>query len=468
MLRESVVLIRVKMFLDLLMIGTIILGVENYFVYPPRLSFLSTFSLALLGNLVTWLLCARSFGLYNDLRLKPFSVEWIMFLKAFGLYALITSFVAFQVFKSYPYNQHQYLLQCVLLFLLLPVQKVLLRVLFKKFRNSPNVKRKVLIVGAGQTGLNFYRDYVQNLHYGYQLAGFVDDQKHPSLNGHYLGKTSELKHVISRHDLDDIVVTLPITRESEINEIVTLAEREGKRVRIIPNFEHFGSGRMQVDRMGNLSMITLRPLPLDSLDNKIYKRIFDIVFSLLVVVCVFSWLFPIIALLIKLTSKGPVFFKQERWGLNNKTIVCWKFRTMKACSCKDVDEAGKYKQASKNDPRITRIGGFLRKTSLDEMPQFINVLFGSMSVIGPRPHPVPLNLESKDAVEKYMMRLWMKPGISGWAQVNGYRGETKDLFLMKKRVRYDLWYIENWTFWLDLQIIVQTLVNAVKGEENAY
>lgn len=468
MLRESVILIRVRMFLDLLLVGAIILAVENHFTYPPRFSFLSSFVLAGAGNLLTWFLCARAFGLYGDLRLKPFSVEWIMFLKAFGLYALITSFIAFQVFKTYPYSQHQYLLQCSLIFLALPAQKILLRILFKKFRNGPNVKRKVLIVGAGQTGLNFYRDYVQNTHYGYQLTGFVDDQKHPSLNGHYLGKTSELKNVMARHELDDVVVTLPMTRETEINEIVHLAEREGKRVRIIPNFEHFGNGRMQVDRMGNLSVITLRPQPLDSLDNKIYKRLFDIVFSLLVVVCIFTWLLPVIALLIKLSSKGPVFFKQERWGLNNKIIICWKFRTMKACSCKDVDEAGKYRQASKNDPRITPIGRFLRKTSLDELPQFINVLFGSMSVIGPRPHPVPLNLESKDNVERYMMRSWVKPGISGWAQVNGYRGETKDIRLMKKRVRYDLWYIENWTFWLDLQIIVQTLVNAVKGEENAY
>lgn len=468
MLRESVILVRIKMLLDLITVGVIILAVENHFVYPPRFTFLSSFLLAMFGSLITWLLCARAFGLYGDLRLKPFSIEWIMFLKAFGLYALITSFIAFQIFKAYPYNQHQYLLQCALIFFTLPVQKVALRMLFKKFHNSPNVKRKVLIVGAGQTGMDFYRDYVQNHHYGYQLAGFVDEQKDSSLNGHYLGKTSELKNVMDNHELDDVVVTLPMTRESEINEIVNLAEREGKRVRIIPNFEHFGNDRLQVDRMGNLSVITLRSLPLDSVDNKIYKRIFDIVFSFFVIVCVFSWLFPIIALLIKFTSKGPVFFKQERWGLNNKTIVCWKFRTMKACSCNEADESGKYQQASKNDPRITAIGRFLRKTSLDEMPQFFNVLLGSMSVIGPRPHPVLLNLESKEAVEKYMMRSWVKPGISGWAQVHGYRGETKDIRLMKKRVRYDLWYIENWTFWLDLQIIVQTLVNGVKGEANAY
>jgi putative colanic acid biosynthesis UDP-glucose lipid carrier transferase len=133
----------------------------------------------------------------------------------------------------------------------------------------------------------------------------------------------------------------------------------------------------------------------------------------------------------------------------------------------DVDENGNYLQARKDDPRITPIGKFLRKNNLDELPQFFNVLLGSMSVIGPRPHPVPLNLVSKGNIERYMMRHWVKPGISGWAQVNGYRGETKVPYLMSQRVHYDCWYIENWTFWLDLQIIVQTLVNMVKGEKNA-
>jgi putative colanic acid biosynthesis UDP-glucose lipid carrier transferase len=176
---------------------------------------------------------------------------------------------------------------------------------------------------------------------------------------------------------------------------------------------------------------------------------------------------PIISLIIKMTSKGPVFFKQERWGLNNKPIICYKFRSMVVSSV-DVDEAGNYQQARKNDPRVTRIGAFLRKTNLDELPQFFNVFLGSMSVVGPRPHPVPLNIQSKDSVENYMMRHWVKPGITGWAQVNGYRGETKKPYLMQKRVEFDVWYIENWTFWLDLQIILQTLVNMVKTEENAY
>ena len=178
-------------------------------------------------------------------------------------------------------------------------------------------------------------------------------------------------------------------------------------------------------------------------------------------------MFPLIALFIKLSSKGPVFFKQERWGLNNKLLICYKFRTMDQNS-KDVDEDGKYQQAQKGDPRITSIGRILRKTNLDELPQFWNVLIGNMSIVGPRPHPTPLNMESMHTVDNYMLRHIILPGISGWAQVNGCRGETKTSEEMQERVDFDLSYIHRWTFWLDCQIILQTIINLIRGDQNAY
>ncbi len=465
MLRESSLLVKIKVTADILLLTAILFATNIAEIETASFSPL-TFTFIII-NLISWILTARGFGLYSDLRMKPISIEWVMFLKSFGIFTLLTSFVFFQVLKTYPFGQYPFLLNSALIFALLPAQKLLIRVIFKRIRNSQNYSRKVLIVGAGKTGITFYQNCVVNDQYGYQLTGFLDDDQQPELNGEYLGKTTDIEKVIADYELDDIVVTLPITKEKEIQKIVMVGEREGKRVRIIPDYQVFGNGKMHVDSLGNLSVITLRSLPLDDLDNKIYKRVFDIVFSLMIIIFLFSWLFPVLSLIIKLTSKGPVFFRQERWGLNNTTINCLKFRTMKACS-KDVDENGNYLQAHKNDPRITKIGRFLRKTNLDELPQFFNVLLGSMSIIGPRPHPVPLNLSSKDSVEKYMMRHWVKPGITGWAQVHGYRGETRDKFLMKKRVKYDLWYIEHWTFWLDLQIIVQTLVNMVKGEKNAY
>jgi putative colanic acid biosynthesis UDP-glucose lipid carrier transferase len=352
-------------------------------------------------------------------------------------------------------------------FFLFPVQKLIIRVALKKLLNTQQTIKKVLIVGARDIGMDFYNRFIKNKHYGFQLAGFVDDRANTTLNGHYLGKTSEIETVITNHELDEIIWTLPMAEEHVLKTVVTVGEKAGKRIRIIQDYQSLGISNSHVDRLGNFAIITVRNLPLDKADNKMAKRLFDIVFSFLVIVLVLSWLMPIISLLIKLGSKGPVFFKQERWGLNTKPIICYKFRTMVADN-RDVDENGNYLQACKDDHRVTRIGKFLRKTSLDELPQFFNVLFGSMSVSGPRPHPVPLNLESKDSIENYLMRHWVKPGITGWAQTQGFRGETRNPYRMQKRVTADLWYIENWTFWLDLQIILQTLVNIVKGEENAY
>jgi putative colanic acid biosynthesis UDP-glucose lipid carrier transferase len=198
-------------------------------------------------------------------------------------------------------------------------------------------------------------------------------------------------------------------------------------------------------------VLNYKKLPLDRIENQLIKRLFDIVFSLIFFLLIGIWLFPLIAVIIKLSSKGPVFFKQERWGIANEEIICYKFRSMNVNS-KDIDENGNYQKAIMNDPRITAIGSFLRKTSLDELPQFWNVLMGTMSVIGPRPHPVPLNMESIDAVENYVLRHIVKPGISGWAQVNGFRGEIRTLEDMRKRVEYDLYYIHRWNIFFDIQI----------------
>jgi putative colanic acid biosynthesis UDP-glucose lipid carrier transferase len=465
MFKESSIAVRTKLAADVILLISIVVSTR----FAEFQSYFFSYSIFLYTtiNVLCWLAIGRAFGLYEDLSNKPFSMEWVMFLKTFIIFTLVKSFIFFQIIPDFSFKKYPFFLNSFYIFLFLPFGKLAIRMIFKKIRKSHNYLRKVLIVGAGKYGWDFYENYVLNHHYGYHLTGFLDDEKQPQLNGEYLGKPSDLEKIISNYELDDIVVALPVTKEKQIATIISVGEREGKRVRIIPDYQQFSHGKMHVDSLGDLSVITLRSLPLDYFDARTYKRLFDIVFSLIGIVFWFSWLFPIISIIIKLTSKGPVFFKQERWGLNNKTIVCLKFRTMYVESS-EVDENGTYLQAKKNDPRVTPIGKLLRKTNLDELPQLFNVLLGSMSIVGPRPHPVPLNITSKDSVEKYMMRHWVKPGITGWAQVHGYRGETGDKFLMKKRVKYDLRYIERWTFWLDLQIILQTLVNMVKGEKNAY
>lgn len=458
--------IRIKILADLVLI-LLAIYLQNRGILLNGDFFTSENLASIFLGVASWLLIGAGLGLYKDLRDHTFAYEWMLFVKTLIIYLLVITFFNFQLLSKLHFNRTHLVIHASVLFIFIPLEKLVIRLVLKKLRNSSNVMRKVLIVGADDQGIDFYQRFVKNHQYGYKLTGFVDDKANPALNGHYLGKVADIEQLIPKHDVDDIIVTLPITDQSELQKIVTAGQKEGKRVRIVPHYDKLTFGRLAVDKLGSLPIITLRALPLDSIDSRIYKRIFDVIFSIMVITFVLSWLTPVIAILIKLSSRGPVFFRQERWGLNNKPIICYKFRTM-VVSSKDVDAEGKYQQARKNDARITRIGRFLRKTSLDEMPQFFNVLLGSMSVIGPRPHPVPLNVMSKHNVENYMMRHWVKPGITGWAQVNGYRGETRNPYMMQKRVEHDLWYIENWTFWLDLQIIVQTLVNIVKGEENAY
>jgi len=458
---------KTKIIADLTLLSIILSGTQSLYSSSGYIFFETQNALILLICLTSWFLAANALGLYNDFRAKPFSSEWVVFLKTLVLYTLVVSFIFFLFFGKLPYIRYILSVHCALIFLFAPVQKLFIRVMLKVLLNRNEAVKKVLIVGAGEVGMDFYERYIKNENYGFRLTGFVDDKKNPTLNGKYLGNTSEIEKVVNRHELDEIILTLPMDDERQMKKIVSVGEKAGKRIRIIQDYQHLGASNLHVDKLGTLTVITLRALPLDIRDNQIFKRLFDIVFSFVVAVFFLSWMIPIISILIKLSSRGPVFFKQVRLGLNNKPIMCYKFRSMTTKS-REVDESGNFIQACKNDPRVTAIGRFLRKTNLDELPQFFCVLSGSMSVVGPRPHPVALNLKSKDYVENYMKRHWVKPGITGWAQTQGYRGETRNPIMMQKRVESDLWYIENWSFWLDLQIILQTLVNMVKGEENAY
>ena len=211
-----------------------------------------------------------------------------------------------------------------------------------------------------------------------------------------------------------------------------------------------------------IRLMTIRREPLQAEYNRVLKRVFDIFFSLAILLTIFPILYIVVGILIKLSSPGPILFTQKRTGLYGQDFMCYKFRTMK------VNEDTDLLQAVKNDPRKTKIGDFLRRTNLDEFPQFINVLLGNMSVVGPRPHMLKHTNQYSVLIDKYMVRHLVKPGVTGWAQVTGYRGETKTLEQMEGRVKRDVWYIENWTFFLDIKIIVVTVLNMFKGEKNAY
>lgn len=328
--------------------------------------------------------------------------------------------------------------------------------------------RDIVIVGAGRSGQEVKRMLQNKIEYGLNVVGFFDDEpeKYPEVKDEIIGTLDDVESFSVRNDIDEIFCALPYKYEDRIRQLVTFSDENCIRMRIVPDFSRILSShlsKVDIDHYGMVPILTMRTEPLENALNRFIKRVFDFGFTVLVFVFILWWLIPLIALLIKIDDpNGPVFFVQNRSGEYNKAFRVIKFRTMK------VNPKMEAVQASKNDPRITRIGNILRKTSLDELPQFINVLFGNMSVIGPRPHMLEHTEEYSKKVDQFMVRHLVKPGITGWAQVNGFRGETKDPKLMEERVKHDVWYIENWSFFLDLRILFLTVFNMIKGEENAF
>lgn len=413
-----------------------------------------------------WFLFANIFKLYDEFRSRDFSFEIIAILKTIS-FQFISIVILIFLFNEYNLRRTFILVYSVSLTILIVTQKYVLRRYLNYLRTKGRNIRNLLIIGAGEVGQNFYESIKNNPHYGYRLIGFLDDSKKELLNGKYLGKIEMLETLFDKMRIDEVIIALPNYAIEKLEWVMATCNQHTTRVKIIPDYFKFLSERFEISTFGRFPVISVRTDKLNEFHWRLIKRGFDTLFSLLLFIFVFSWLFPIIALIIKLTSPGKVFFRQERWGRNNKKFYAYKFRSMKE-GLKDVDENGKYLQAKKEDPRITKIGKILRKTNLDELPQFINVLKGEMSIVGPRPHPTPLNLESKEKIRYYMLRHLVKPGITGWAQINGCRGETETKEKMQRRIDHDLWYIENWSFWLDIQIIILTIWHMIKGDKNAY
>lgn len=342
--------------------------------------------------------------------------------------------------------------------------RLIFETFLKRYRAKGGNYRRIVVVGANRSAENFVNEILEHNEFGYRFFGYFDNYK--SVDSIDLeGNLDEIHKYITENHIDEVYSSLhPKEHSNYLDSLMHFCEHNMIRFRIIPEFSEYLSKRFKrltVEYYGNSPVITMRPEPLDNLYNRIQKRLFDIFFSLLFMLLIGIWLFPLIAIFVKLSSKGPVFFKQKRSGENNEEFMCYKFRTMKVNSEADT------KQATKDDPRITRVGKFLRKSNLDELPQFINVIKGEMSVVGPRPHMLKHTEEYSKIVNSFMVRHFVKPGITGAAQAKGYRGDTTDPEQMRKRVQYDVWYLENWSFWLDIKIVFQTIWSMLKGNENA-
>ena len=326
---------------------------------------------------------------------------------------------------------------------------------FRKLTVGAIPHHNFLILGRNPLSEEVRKFYLMNPELGYRFKGYVDF----GLAGFPF---RDIPKICSEHDIHEILCCLPSIKESELNQLISFGLDSLIKVKMIFQSGSQNQETIQLQQFDNHPGIDVATVAMDEIRNQFLKRCFDLLFASLFGVLVLSWLIPIVGIIIKLDSKGPMFFVQQRNGMGNVPFGCIKFRTM--IPNKESDE----KQATKDDPRITRVGNFLRKSSIDELPQFINVLIGDMSLIGPRPHPIKLNEKFSASIKNLMSRHYVKPGVSGLAQCMGYRGETKDLADMENRVRLDRYYIENWTFWLDIKIIFLTVVSLIRGSDKAF
>lgn len=279
----------------------------------------------------------------------------------------------------------------------------------------------------------------------------------------YLGIPGEVgKWILSKEGkIHSLYCTLSSTR-AECGTLMRTCDNHLVRFYAIPGVRSYMTRSMHFDILVGVPVLSMRTEPLDSVANRFWKRSFDLVCSSIFLVFFFLIIYPIVGIAIKLSSRGPILFKQQRSGQNGKIFWCYKFRSMQQ------NNESNTKQATKNDPRVTRVGKFIRHTNIDELPQFINVFRGEMSMVGPRPHMLKHTEQYSQIIDKYMVRHFVKPGITGWAQANGFRGETSELWQMEGRVEKDIWYIEHWTFVLDLYIIYKTIANMLHDDTKAY
>lgn len=410
-----------------------------------------------------WFFCSNLVDLYANVIKRAADDTVRASVTALGIFSVASIAVVFtfpQLKLSFTLMA-EFLVLSIFLHLLWKVSFLIVR---KSRRRFWIEFKNILLVGAGPVGIDLYNQIIANPYLGYRVEGVFDDTYPATCNSGpaILGKVDSCFEYAKIHNISEVYCALPISDSVRIKNLMKEADRQMIRMRVIPDLSAILDSNVMLEVYGRHPILTARCEPLENKVNEIIKRIFDILFSLGAIVLILSWLTPILAALIKMESKGPVFFRQLRSGKNNKPFYCLKFRSMRVNSESDI------KQAFRGDHRITRIGAFLRKTSIDELPQFINVLFGDMSVVGPRPHMLKHTQDYSLLIQNYMVRHFLTPGITGWAQVNGFRGATKEPAAMSKRVDADIWYLEHWSLFLDLKIVFLTIWQGLRRNENAY
>ena len=420
-------------------------------------------TISLLSNLI-WITLLLGREAYRLVRIEPLEAILMRTIRKFIFHiAIITFFVVFLNYREISRLRLVYFY--AIFFVLLLVSRYLSMKFLKYVRAKGFNFKKFIILGANESGEKIRKTLSKDLTYGYRFLGFFDEEvvDESFSTSRVKGGFDMVERLVVANAIDEVYVSLPIDKIDTISKLIKICEEHMVRIKFIPDFQLYTkSSKVDILFYENTPVLSFRREPLEYTANRLLKKAFDLLFSLGVIVLIFPWLFPILMIIIKLESPGPIFFKQERTGRDKESFFCWKFRSM--YTNKQADQV----QAGKGDPRVTKFGAFMRKTSIDELPQFFNVFWGHMSVVGPRPHMVNHTEQYSTLINNYLVRHYAKPGITGWAQVNGYRGETRELIDMQNRVEHDIWYIENWSILLDIKIVIKTIFNVFKGEQNAY
>ncbi len=406
--------------------------------------------------LLPWLILSIYSNFYEVYRFtREVKILSLVFTQLVLFTLIIFAFSGFyHELNIYPLNILNYI---IAVFLSISFFKFAIYYLLQKYRTSFGGNyRRTVILGTNKKTLALEQFFTQNPEYGYiHTKTFGFKEKH-------LVNLNECFRFIKEEEIDEIYCSISELSNLQISEIVDFADNNLKILKFLPDNKEIYSKKLKYEYYDYIPILSMRDIPMEESFNLVIKRTFDILFSSLIIIFIMSWLTPIIAILIKLESKGPIFFKQSRNGFNYKEFDCYKFRSM------TPNQDAHLYQATRGDQRITKIGKFIRKTSIDELPQFFNVLFGDMSVVGPRPHMVSHTSIYAKKIDKFMVRHFVKPGITGLAQISGYRGEIETDKDIIGRVKYDIFYIENWSLLLDLKIITRTFIHTVKGDDKAY
>ncbi|RKZ00594.1 MAG: undecaprenyl-phosphate glucose phosphotransferase [Ignavibacteriae bacterium] len=421
----------------------------------------------LIGLNLLWIMSSNTTGFYDDFYSRNFPIQFVNILKSTTT-QVVAAIVFIFLAREDLFTRYFIVYYALILIAVISFRVILFRKGLKALRKRGKNIRNLLVIGDENIAENIKSMVEGNPDFGYNFVGSISG-KDSIIEIDEANETKQrLVKILLSEKVEEVVIALAANSSHMLDEIIKICNRKAVKTHIIPDYFHYISNRFQLSTFGDFPIITLRREPLEEVQKRIIKRSFDIFFSIAVIIFILSWLYPIIFILSKLTSPGPVFFIQDRIGNRNENFNCYKFRTMKV---EEESESLTVKPVIVDDPRVTRIGKFLRKSNLDELPQFLNVLKGDMSAIGPRPHAIPYDKKYGKVVDEIRLRHNVKPGITGWAQVHGLRGDVVDEEENRKRtakrIQYDLWYIENWTFTLDIQIILITIWQMIRGKTRA-